>query len=99
MLVSVVKDCDARLDVLPVGGELPAQGRERLEASVDVVEVDAEPVWRQPVPWGRIARVGNLVFTGCACVQRLRVTAGRVEEIEWQEGEDVLTWTRGCATQ
>ena len=39
-------------------------------------------------------RVGNLVFTDSWCVQRLRVTAGRVEEIEWQKGEERLTWTR-----
>ena len=43
---------------------------------------------------GTVYRQGNLVFTNSWCAQRLRVAAGRVEEIEWQKGEELLTWTR-----
>ena len=61
-----------------------------------VNEVDTE------LKWGRtgkekvwsITRVDNFFRTNGWRVQRLRVTAGRVEEIEWQKGEDLLTWTR-----
>ena len=57
-----------------------------------VVEVDAELWWKRKGWQEAITRVGNLVFTSCGCAQRLRVNAGRVEEIEWQNGEDVATW-------
>ena len=62
------------------------------------IEVDAELKWDWDTMGSKktytIARVDTFFLTNGWCVQRLSVTAGRVEEIEWQRGEDVLTWSR-----